>query len=53
VGRITFSKSFGLLQEGRDIGKSIAIGEILERYLGIMGHFLWLNSFFMENSIMA
>jgi Cytochrome P450 len=25
VGRLSFSKSFGLLEEGRDIGKSIAI----------------------------
>jgi cytochrome P450 len=52
IGRVTFSKPFGLLEEGRDIGNSIVIGEYLERYLGIMGHFPWLNSLVMDNPIM-
>jgi Cytochrome P450 len=51
VGRMTFSKSFRLLEEGRDIGNSLAIGEFLERYLGVIGHPPLLNSLLMDNPI--
>jgi hypothetical protein len=47
---MTSSKSFRLL-EGRDIGNSFAIGEVLERYLGVVGHLPLLNSLLMDNPI--
>lgn len=36
IGRVTFSKPFGLPQQGRDIGNTIAIGGYLERHLGFV-----------------
>jgi hypothetical protein len=53
VGRMTFSKPFRLLEERRDIRNSIVRGKFLERYLGLIGHFPWLNSLVMDNPIMV
>jgi len=52
VGRVTFYKPFGLLQEGRAIGNAIAIGEYLERYMGFIGNLPWVHNILMENPFM-
>jgi hypothetical protein len=43
VGEATFSRSFGFLAEGRDIGNSIRNQYALRLYICIMGHFTWAH----------
>ena len=53
VGRVTFSKDFGFLEAGRDIGNSIATAAYLEAYFGLMGHFYWLHKLLLENYLVT
>ena len=49
VGSVTFSRDFGFLEAGQDIGSSIVAASFLEAYFGLMGHFYWLHKLLLEN----
>ncbi|MCJ1438915.1 hypothetical protein MMC27_008305 [Xylographa pallens] len=53
VGSVTFSRDFGFLEAGRDIGSSIAAASFLEAYFGLMGHFYWLHKLLLENYLIT
>lgn len=43
TGEVTFSKSFGFIEKGEDIGGAIATNEAMEIYFAIFGYFRWLS----------
>lgn len=52
VGRATFSRPFGFLEQGKDVGNSIAAAAIVQEYCAILGHFYWLHRYvLLENPI--
>ncbi|KAF2837252.1 cytochrome P450 [Patellaria atrata CBS 101060] len=51
LGEVTFSKSFGFLKEGRDVGDSVANTAILAVYICIIGHVYWLHSWLLANPL--
>jgi len=53
VGEVTFSRPFGFLAGGRDIGGAIANSPKLLLYLSLIGHAYWLHGFLMANPIMT
>ncbi|KAH8655408.1 cytochrome P450, partial [Xylariales sp. PMI_506] len=53
AGEAIFSKQFGFLREGRDIGNSVANGGALNAYVAIMGFFRWVHVGFLGNPFMT
>ncbi|KAI9877155.1 MAG: Telomerase protein component 1 [Pleopsidium flavum] len=53
VGEITFSRRFGFLEEGRDIGGSIANTRKLLLYISLIGHAYWLHGILLGNPIIT
>jgi cytochrome P450 len=51
LGEVTFSKSFGFIKEGRDIGNAIYNSSILGVYVAIMGHFAWAHDYLLANPL--
>lgn len=51
LGEVTFSKSFGFLDEGRDIGDAIANTRMLGVYIAVMGHFWWAHDYLLANPL--
>ncbi|KAI1845677.1 hypothetical protein JX266_008288 [Neoarthrinium moseri] len=53
IGQAIFSKQFGFLKEGSDIGNSIANGAALNAYATILGFFRWVHVLFLGNPLMT
>lgn len=53
MGEVTFSKHFGFLEEGRDIGNAIANTRALGIYVAIMGHFWWAHDYLLANPLIG
>jgi hypothetical protein len=53
VGEVTFSRSFGFLAEGKDIGNSISNQYKLRLYVCIVGHFNWAHDYLLANPLIA
>jgi hypothetical protein len=53
MGEVTFSKQFGFLEQGRDIGKAIANTRALGIYVAIMGHFWWAHDYLLANPLIG
>ncbi|KAF9890363.1 hypothetical protein FE257_006030 [Aspergillus nanangensis] len=53
VGEVTFSRSFGFVQAGIDIGGAIANARHLSVYVSIMGHFIWLHNLTLGNPLLS
>jgi cytochrome P450 len=49
LGEATFSQSFGFLEAGRDIGRTVANNVFLRLYLSIFGHFPWAHDYLLAN----
>lgn len=49
LGEVTFSQSFGFLEAGKDIGRTVANNIFLRLYLSIMGHFPWAHDYLLAN----
>ena len=53
VGELTFSKSFGFLLAGHDIGDSISNQFKLRLYIAIIGHYYFLHDYLLANPLIA
>ncbi|TVY54619.1 Cytochrome P450 monooxygenase [Lachnellula cervina] len=53
MGEVTFSKQFGFLDQGRDIGDAIANTRALGIYVAIMGHFWWAHDYLLANPLIG
>lgn len=53
VGESTFSKSFGFLKAGHDIGSSISNQFKLRLYICIVGHYNFLHDYLLANPLIA
>lgn len=53
VGQMTFSQTFGFLEQGKDVGDCIATSHMLVPYLSVMGHFYQYHDLLMSNPLMA
>ena len=53
MGEVTFSKQFGFLDQGRDIGGAIANTRMLGIYVAIMGHFWWAHDYLLANPLIG
>ncbi|TVY40293.1 Cytochrome P450 monooxygenase [Lachnellula subtilissima] len=53
MGEVTFSKQFGFLDQGRDIGDAIANTRVLGIYVAIMGHFWWAHDYLLANPLIG
>ncbi|PMD32987.1 cytochrome P450 [Hyaloscypha variabilis F] len=53
VGEVTFSKQFGFLDQGRDIGNAIANTRALGIYVAVMGHFWWAHDYLLANPLIG
>ena len=53
VGEATFSKSFGFLLAGHDIGDSISNQFKLRLYIAIVGHYNFLHDYLLANPLIA
>lgn len=53
VGESTFSKSFGFLKAGHDIGNSISNQFKLRLYICIVGHFAYMHDYLLANPLIA
>ncbi|MCJ1385975.1 hypothetical protein MMC17_009100 [Xylographa soralifera] len=51
VGETTFSKRFGFLDEGRDVGDAIKNQWFLTAYLALMGYFPWAHNWLLANPL--
>ncbi|MCJ1414106.1 hypothetical protein MMC32_000431 [Xylographa parallela] len=51
VGETTFSKRFGFLDEGRDVGDAIKNQWFLTSYLALMGYFPWAHNWLLANPL--
>ncbi|KAH8648146.1 cytochrome P450 [Tricladium varicosporioides] len=53
MGEATFSKQFGFLEQGRDIGNAIANTRSLGMYVAVMGHFWWAHDYLLANPLIG
>ncbi|KAL4746876.1 hypothetical protein BDW72DRAFT_206983 [Aspergillus terricola var. indicus] len=53
VGEVTFSRSFGFVQAGSDIGNAIANARRLALYVSIVGHYVWIHHLTIGNPWMS
>lgn len=53
LGEVTFSRRFGFLEEGKDIGGAIANTRVLGIYVSVIGHFYWLHDWLLANPIIG
>jgi cytochrome P450 len=53
IGEVVFSKSFGFLEQGKDIGNSIGNSLALNAYIAVAGYFRWINIALLANPIMT
>ena len=52
LGEVTFSKRFGFLDQGKDVGKSIANTFALALYVTTAGYIQWLHALLLGNPIL-
>ena len=53
IGEVTFSKRFGFLDKGMDVGGAIANTRILTAYISVMAHLQWLHRLTLGNPIIS
>lgn len=51
LGEATFSRSFGFLETGKDLGNTVANNVYLRLYISILGHFPWAHDFLLANPL--
>ncbi|MCJ1402685.1 hypothetical protein MMC11_005906 [Xylographa trunciseda] len=51
VGEVAFSRTFGFLEQGKDVGGAIANSRILTIYVAVMGYFQWLHRLTLGNPL--
>lgn len=50
---VTFSKSFGFVESGTDIGNAIANTRALALYIAVMGHYTWIHNLTLGNPLLS
>lgn len=53
LGEVTFSKSFGFVESGTDIGDAIANTRALALYIAVMGHYTWIHNLTLGNPLLS
>lgn len=53
VGEVIFSKRFGFLEQGIDIGNAISNSLALNAYVAVAGYFRWANTLLLANPVMT
>lgn len=53
IGEVTFSRRFGFLDKGIDIGGAISNTRILTAYVSVMAHLQWLHRLTLGNPIIS
>ncbi|KAJ5833375.1 hypothetical protein N7474_001686, partial [Penicillium riverlandense] len=53
LGEVTFSKSFGFIESGKDIRNAIANTRALALYIAVMGHYTWLHNLTLGNPLLS
>ncbi|KAL4737440.1 cytochrome P450 [Aspergillus similis] len=53
VGEVTFSRSFGFVQAGSDIGNAITNARKLALYVSIVGQYVWIHHLSIDNPWMS
>lgn len=51
VGEVVFSKPFGFLQKGADIGGALAASEAQSAYVSAVGFFRWIHVLLLANPV--
>lgn len=51
LGEATFSRSFGFLETGKDLGNTVANNVYLRLYISILGHFPWAHDLLLANPL--
>jgi hypothetical protein len=51
LGEVTFSRAFGFIENGRDIGGAIANTRFLGLYIAVIGHFYFLHDYLLANPL--
>jgi cytochrome P450 len=53
IGEVAFSKPFGFLEQGKDIGNAIQNSLALSAYISVAGYFRWINIALLANPVMT
>lgn len=53
IGEIIFSKQFGFLEKGEDIGNSIENSLALNAYIAVAGYFRWIHIALLANPVIT
>ncbi|KAF1810375.1 cytochrome P450 [Eremomyces bilateralis CBS 781.70] len=53
IGEIVFSKQFGFLEQGKDIGNAIGNSLALNAYVAVAGYFRWINIALLANPLVT
>ncbi|KAK6839281.1 cytochrome P450 [Apiospora arundinis] len=53
VGEVTFSRKFGFLEQGIDVGNSISNSLALNAYIAVAGYFRWLHVALLANPVVT
>ncbi|KAF2443446.1 cytochrome P450 [Karstenula rhodostoma CBS 690.94] len=53
IGEIVFSKQFGFLERGKDVGKAIENSLALNAYVAVAGYFRWINIMLLANPVVT
>ncbi|KAF5024535.1 hypothetical protein F66182_3298 [Fusarium sp. NRRL 66182] len=53
IGEIVFSKHFGFLEQGKDIGNAIENSLALNAYVAVAGYFRWINIALLANPLVT
>ncbi|KAJ6110130.1 hypothetical protein N7486_002365 [Penicillium sp. IBT 16267x] len=53
AGEVIFSKSFGFLEQGKDVGDAISNTRRLAPYVAIMGYYVWFHNLTLGNPLLS
>lgn len=53
LGEVTFSKSFGFVETGTDIGNAISNTRALALYIAVMGYYIWFHNLTLGNPLLS
>jgi cytochrome P450 len=53
IGQVAFSKPFGFLEQGKDIGNAIGNSLALNAYVAVAGYFRWINIALLANPVVT
>jgi hypothetical protein len=53
AGEAIFSRSFGFIKAGKDVGGSIANSRSLNQYMGIAGYYFWIHRLLVANPVIT